>query len=331
METEVLPVVGEDRHERPRVARAVVGRVELRDHGRREVVGPFVAEHAGLEAAEAAVREPVPPEATGDGQEVEVVSGDCMVEAVVCSPFGQVRDVEGPPVETDEEPAPPDCRERGRKRAPLVGGVANQVLLDLDPAAAEAGDAEEDHRPREEPERLEVEVDVIGLVVELGREKDVGVGAAPAVGAEPRNAGRVAAIEGLERPAGRGSEPPVPDEVVERTVAAPGQARLEGRADPVDQAEVAVQEPEGRLRARPGTRRRFGRGDDPGLTERPVPPLPRNGLLHGDAVVLGRGGLREGSGHGRARPRRRGDRRSSPGRCCRSRRRCTHGSGRSSP
>ena len=168
-----------------------------------------------------------------------------------------------------------------------MGGVADQVLLDLDPATAEAGDPEEDHRPREETERLEVEIDVIGLVVELGREKDVGVGAAPAVGAEPRDAGRVAAVEGLERHAGRGGEPPVPDEVVERTVTAPGQARLEGRADPVDQAKVAVQEPEGRLGARPGTRRRFGRGDDPGTTERTVRPLSRDGLLHGDAVVLG--------------------------------------------
>ena len=62
---EVLPVVGEDRHERARVSRSVVGRVELRDHRRRQVVGPLVAEHAGLDGAEPAVREPVPPEADG--------------------------------------------------------------------------------------------------------------------------------------------------------------------------------------------------------------------------------------------------------------------------
>ena len=178
------------------------------------------------------------------------MSGDGVVEAVVRGPLGEVRDVEGAAVEADEEPGVAECRERGRKRAPLVGGVADQVLLDLDPAVPEPGDAEEDHRSREEPEGLEVEVDVLGLVAELGREKEVGVGAPATVGAESRDAGRIAAVEGIERPLRSRREAAVPDEVVDRGVAPPGEPRLEGRTDPVDEAEVAAQVSKGCLGAR---------------------------------------------------------------------------------
>ena len=77
----------------------------------------------------------------------------------------------------------------------------------------------------------------------------------------------------------------MPDEVVDRGIAPPGEAGLQGRADPVDEAEIAAQAPEGRLGARRRARRRFGRGDDPGLAERPVGPRAPDGLLDGDAVV----------------------------------------------